>query len=59
MEINQGILAIIILAIFVTGLVYFGNKQEEKDPTTKRCKYCDETIRIKATICKHCGSNQE
>lgn len=57
MEINQGTLAIIVVVIFIIGLGYYGDKKEEQNPTKKRCKFCDETIRIKATICKHCGSH--
>ena len=60
MEINQGILATVILAIIIIGLGYNASVREERrNPKTKRCKHCDEEIRIKALICKYCGSSQE
>lgn len=32
--------------------------QAIKDGDAKRCQYCREVIKVKATICKHCHSQQ-
>jgi len=59
MEINQGTLALITLCIFIIGIGLIAEKQERKRmPTSKNCNFCDEKIKMKATVCKHCGSTQ-
>lgn len=44
---------ILILGGITGFLIYYIYKKE----TTKICQYCGETIKKKAIICKHCGSD--
>lgn len=56
MEINQGTVALVILAVVMISFKIFGEKQYIN--SHKVCSQCDESIKIKANICKHCGSQQ-
>ena len=53
---------LVALSIFIFMKIVFGiinrtkKKDEEKAPTTKKCKYCLSEINIKATRCPHCTS---
>jgi hypothetical protein len=64
MGINQGILALLVLGTVVIGAGVIATRQKRKEIEThgdryKRCPKCDEEIRIKAIVCKHCRSHLE
>lgn len=48
----------LVLFVIVTRLIKAaeGRLSSKEEPTTKECKYCFETIPIKATRCKACTS---
>ncbi len=59
--INFVIMALIIFFI-VKGINTLSNirkKEEDAEPTTKVCPFCQSTISIKATRCPHCTSEIE
>ena len=37
----------------------FNKIKKYKPITTKNCQFCDEVIKIKAKVCKHCGKDIE
>ena len=54
--INFLIMALIIFLIVkaVNKVMSIGKKEEEEEPTTKKCPHCCEEVNINATKCPHC-----
>lgn len=47
-----------LLGIGVTLAVIKAIHEAFSDPEEKTCPYCDEEIKFKAVVCKHCGRDQ-
>ena len=54
-EKNNAVFEFSGMACEVLSTEAFNKLKKYKPITTKKCPFCDETIKIKATICKHCN----
>lgn len=50
---------IFLLVKLINKAQSIGKKEEEEEPTTKKCPYCCTEIDIEATRCPHCTSQLE
>ena len=55
--INFLLIALVIFTVIKAMNKFNKKKNEEPDPTTKDCPYCQSEISIKATKCPHCTSD--
>jgi hypothetical protein len=52
-----GVIALFAIPIFPVLIFLGANVIFWRFPSRKRCRYCDEAIRVEATICPKCRSN--
>ena len=57
--INFLLIALVIFSVIKAMNKFNKKKEEEPDPTTKKCPFCQSDIDIKATRCPHCTSELE